>query len=62
MGARDTQFDLGAGSGSAPNAQLRTDLSGAFTHSGKAVVAGATVQQSVVQLTSDSRAFAHALI
>jgi len=45
MGARDAQFDLGAGSGSAPNAQLRTDLPGAFAHSGQAIVAGVAALQ-----------------
>src|ERR1700747_1508363 len=45
FGARDAQCDLGAGSRSAPNTHLRTDLSGAFAHSGNAVVTGATVLQ-----------------
>jgi hypothetical protein len=43
MRPRNAQFDFGTGF--APDTQLRTDLSGAFAHSGQAIVARATVGQ-----------------
>jgi hypothetical protein len=49
VGARNVQFDLGAGSDSAPNAQLRADLPGAFAYSGKAVVTGPTVPKEFLR-------------